>query len=109
MHSRTSSRTYPEGYYIVRLSFKNGPPISLGESRSAASPYRMEQRLVRDSINASEYGDFLAEYENFNHMIKSHSIEIVKPDQHYYIPHHAVLRDSSTTTPYESSSMRRTA
>jgi len=105
MHSRTS-----EGYYIVRLSFKNSPPISLGESRSAAisSLYRMEQRLVRDSINASEYSDFLAEYENFNHMTKSHSIEIVKPDQHYYIPYHAVLRDSSTTTPYESS-MRRTA
>jgi len=47
----------------------------------------MEQHLVRNSINASEYGDFLAEYENLiwsYHMTKSLPTEIVKPDQHYY-------------------------
>jgi len=30
-------------------------------------------------------------------MIKSLPTEIVKPEQIYYIPHHAVLRDSSAT------------
>jgi len=88
-----------EGRYIVRLSFNNGRPISLDESRSVVISRlsRMEQRLVRDPINASEHGDFLAEYENFFNMTKSLPTEIIKPDQHY-IPHHAVLRDSGTTT-----------
>jgi len=59
---------------------------------------RLEQRLIRDSITASEYREFLAEYETLvGPMIKSPSTEIVKPEQTYYIPHHTVLRDSSTT------------
>jgi len=59
---------------------------------------RLEQRLIRDSINASEYREFLAEYETLDHMTKNPSTEIVKPEQTYYIPHHAVLRDNSATT-----------
>jgi len=31
----------------------------------------MEQRLIRDLIKASEYRDFLAEYENLGHMTNS--------------------------------------
>ena len=58
----------------------------------------MEQRLIRDPITISEYREFLAEYETFGHMIKSLPTEIVKSEQTYYIPHHAVLHDSSATT-----------
>jgi len=36
--------------------------------------------------------------ETLGHMIKSLPTEIVKPKQIYYIPHHAVLYDSSATT-----------
>jgi len=51
LHSRT-----PEGRYIVQLPFKNGSPISISESRSIAvsSFCRLEQRLIRDPIIASE-------------------------------------------------------
>ncbi|XP_032689796.1 uncharacterized protein LOC116853053 [Odontomachus brunneus] len=94
-HSRTS-----EGRYIVRLPFKTEPPILIGESRSIAvsSFRRLEQRLSRDPLNASEYREFLAEYKTLGHMIKCPPTEIVKPGQTCYIPHHAVLRDSSATT-----------
>ncbi|XP_029163264.1 uncharacterized protein LOC114934724 [Nylanderia fulva] len=95
----THSRT-PQGRYIVRLPFKTGPPLSLGESRFIAesSLYRLERRFKRNPSIASEYHDFLKEYENLGHMIKIPPTEIVQPDQSYYIPHHAVLRDSSATT-----------
>jgi len=43
----------------------------------------MEQHLIRDPIKASEYHDFLAEYENLGHMTNSLPTEIVKPEQHY--------------------------
>lgn len=94
-HSRTS-----KGRYVVRLPFKNGPPLSLGESRAIAmsSLHRMEQRLQRDPSKASEYHTFLEEYENLGHMTKIEPTEVVKFKQAYYIPHHAVLRDSSATT-----------
>jgi len=73
---------------------------SLSDSHSAAisSFYRMQQRLIRNPINVSENSDFFAEYKNLSYMTKNLPTKIVMPDQHYYIPHHAVLRDSSTTT-----------
>jgi len=66
---------------------------SLGDSRSAAisSFYPMQQHLIRDPINVSENSDFFAEYENFSYMTKNLPTEIMMPDQHYYIPHHAVV------------------
>jgi len=101
-HSRMS-----KGRYIILL-LKNDPFISLGELRSAAisSSYRMKLRLIRHPINVSEYRDFLEEYKNLGHMTNNLRTEIVKPDQHYYILHHAVLCNSSNQQPsaHESSS-----
>jgi len=54
----------------------------------------MDQRLVRDPINASEYGDFFAEYENFDHITKNLPIDIIKPNL-TTSRNHAVLHDSS--------------
>ncbi|XP_018399454.1 PREDICTED: uncharacterized protein LOC108777138 [Cyphomyrmex costatus] len=99
-HFRTTHTRTSNGRYIVRLPFKIGPPISLGESRSNAisSFHSMEQRLLRDTTKASLYRDFLTEYETLGHMTKITPTEIVTSNQVYYIPHHAVLRDSSATT-----------
>jgi len=99
-HFRATHSRISEGYYVVRLPFKNGPPVSLGDSHSAAisSLYHMKQLLKRDLINSLDYRDFLAEYKSLSHMTKSLLIDIDKLDQSYYIPHHAVLRNSSVTT-----------
>ncbi|XP_011691714.1 PREDICTED: uncharacterized protein LOC105452372 [Wasmannia auropunctata] len=66
-HSRTT-----QGRYIVRLPFKNGPPVSLGESRQIASSflYKLENRLCRQPKLASEYNEFLSEYYRLGHMAK---------------------------------------
>jgi len=58
-------------HYIVRLSFKNGSPISIG----ALLLFRAftAWNLIRDRpIIASEYREFLAEYETLGHMTKVH-------------------------------------
>lgn len=88
------------GRYIVRLPFKSGQPIPLDESRNTAesSLKRIEQRLKRDPTIASEYREFLLEYERLGHITKITSELSVDPSWSYYIPHHAVLRDSSATT-----------
>lgn len=95
-HSRTC-----DGRYLVRLPFKTEPPIPLGDSRSTAlsSLQRMEQRLKLNPAKATEYSEFLFEYEQLGHMIQVSPTEsAVDSSQRYYIPHHAVLRDSSATT-----------
>ncbi|XP_029161713.1 uncharacterized protein LOC114933355 [Nylanderia fulva] len=54
-HSRNS-----EGRYIVRLPFKHGPPLNIGESRHSAlqSYLRTESRIKTDSSKSSEYHNF---------------------------------------------------
>jgi len=49
-------------------------------------------------LRSTATSEYLVEYDNFGHMTISFPTEIVNPDQHYYITHHAVLYDSSTTT-----------
>ncbi|XP_071581069.1 uncharacterized protein [Temnothorax nylanderi] len=96
----THSRT-PEGRYVVRLPFKTGPPIDLGESRftALASLVRSERRLLREQNKAALYREFLDEYEKLGHMTKvSDTDSQSSHSQVYYIPHHAVFRESSVTT-----------
>ncbi|XP_071575474.1 uncharacterized protein [Temnothorax nylanderi] len=93
-HSRDS-----EGRYVVRLPFKDGPPIDIGESfKSASLLYRkLESRLRAKPELTREYHAFLREYEALGHM------ELVRdaphaPGQRVYLPHHPVVRESSSTT-----------
>lgn len=87
-----------QGRYIVRLPFKQENPTALGESLSIAlSLYnRTERRLQRLPDISVQYHDFLRGYQLLGHM---RVIEEADPTlQHLYIPHHAVVRDSSSTT-----------
>jgi len=93
-HSRTSS-----GRYIVRLPFKGSVPPEIGETRTIATRMltQMHCRLQRNPELAGQYREFLREYESLGHM------EMVPPDDPVsrstvYIPHHPVMRDSSSTT-----------
>ncbi|XP_071581131.1 uncharacterized protein [Temnothorax nylanderi] len=94
----THSRA-PNGQYIVRLPFKSGPPIDIGDSKkSAIALYsRLESRLRSNPDLAKEYHDFLAEYERLGHMTKA-PLDDPPDGQVVYIPHHAVVREHSATT-----------
>ncbi|XP_039315199.1 uncharacterized protein LOC113005795 [Solenopsis invicta] len=88
----------PDGRYIVRLPFKRGPPIEIGNSRATAEWLlrALHRRLsVRPELKI-EYSQFLCDYESLNHM---HRVtEANDSSQTVYVPHHAVIRDGSATT-----------
>lgn len=91
-HSRDTS-----GRYIVSLPFKADAP-SLGESRDIAlSRFRkLEFRLEKDSSLKANYHSCLQEYLDLDQM------ELCSPPSdnlnHYYIPHHCVVKESSETS-----------
>lgn len=84
------------GQYIARLPFKEKVP-ALGESYSTAlRRFRaLERTLSKDSDRKHQYTNFLREYRELNHMSE---IESDCTGEGYYLPHHAILKQSSITT-----------
>ncbi|XP_065356195.1 uncharacterized protein LOC135950588 [Calliphora vicina] len=85
--------------YAVRLPFKQSP--ELGESYTGALRrfYTMERKF-KSNINLKiAYSDFMSEYISLGHMEPVPNNEINRPAAKvYYLPHHAVLKDTSLTT-----------
>ncbi|KMQ85784.1 hypothetical protein RF55_15454 [Lasius niger] len=98
-HFRTTHTRDEAGRYVLRLPFKQGPPIEIGESRYSAlrSLQHLETRFNSNSTLADEYAAFLNEYEHLGHM-KSVASPDSSTSQIVYIPHHAVIKESSSTT-----------
>lgn len=84
-----------KGQFIVKIPFKENVN-NIGQSRELAISrfYSQERRLAKNEQLRLQYADFMSEYEELGHMKE------IKNDNGsgYYIPHHAVVRDSSITT-----------
>lgn len=93
---KTTER-HVDGKFIVRLPFK-GDVNSLGSTYYVALNRlkTIEKRFSRDPLFKHRYLEFMTEYLNLGHMkeVKSSSIN----ERQYFIPHHGVLKESSTTT-----------
>ncbi|UYV80338.1 hypothetical protein LAZ67_18002516 [Cordylochernes scorpioides] len=88
-----------DGRYSVGLPFKSVP--NLGDSRQNAMKrfLALERKLHKSSNLLQQYKDFMMEYLSLNHMELIPKNERDKPsDKCYYIPHHCVLREQSSTT-----------
>ncbi|XP_076301820.1 uncharacterized protein LOC143219898 [Lasioglossum baleicum] len=98
-HFRANTTRTADGQYVVRLPFRAGPPINIGQSRPLADQiHRSLQRKFRlNSSLASEYRAFLHEYEELGHMRRALSSS-TSPTQAVYMPHHPVFREGSATT-----------
>ncbi|XP_055623180.1 uncharacterized protein LOC129766628 [Toxorhynchites rutilus septentrionalis] len=85
-HSRT-----PEGRYIVCLPRHSNFDQMLGESKSTALRrfLCLEKRLCKEPMLKEHYYSFMSEYLSLGHM---------RFPQTHYLPHHAVLKEASTTT-----------
>ncbi|XP_063988328.1 uncharacterized protein LOC135168255 [Diachasmimorpha longicaudata] len=83
------------GRAVVALPFKADSP-HLGESKELAlRRFRsLECRLDKNPALREQYRAVMKEYLTLNHMSKASDIEIPG----YYLPHHAVLKESSSTT-----------
>ncbi|XP_011685766.1 PREDICTED: uncharacterized protein LOC105448721 [Wasmannia auropunctata] len=92
-YSRTSSDRY-----VVRLPFRR-LPTSFGNSRSIATRAlaRVQRRCALNDEFTGLYSAFLKEYEKLEHMSRVPSNER-EPNLLFYLPHHGVLRETSTTT-----------
>ncbi|XP_046491845.1 uncharacterized protein [Neodiprion pinetum] len=93
----TVSRT-ASGRYVVRLPLKDNS-VELGNSRNPAHQMllRLEKRFGNDAKLKEAYWSFLREYRELGHMRRA----INTPEDNsrvFYLPHHGVVRDSSSTT-----------
>ncbi|XP_068989249.1 uncharacterized protein [Neodiprion pinetum] len=93
----TVSRT-ASGRYVVRLPLKDNS-VELGNSRNPAHQMllRFEKRFGSDAKLKEAYSSLLREYRELGHMRRA--INISKDiSRVFYLPHHGVVRDSSSTT-----------
>ncbi|XP_043481754.1 uncharacterized protein LOC122510878 [Leptopilina heterotoma] len=88
------------GRYMVRLPFKNGPPINIGRSfgRAKLILERVLSRLIEKPKQLEMYREFLNEYLQLGHMCLVKESEYNDSSQIVYLPHHAVIREDSLTT-----------
>ncbi|XP_062533994.1 uncharacterized protein LOC134203021 [Armigeres subalbatus] len=98
-HFRKTVSRSPEGRYIVRLPLKQNALLHLGDNRRSAIRrlHLVEGRLTSNPELGGHYRNFMQEYEELGHMKLVRDYEN-PPSPCYHLPHHAVLREDSTTT-----------
>lgn len=96
LYGKTYTRD-ANGRYTVKMPFKDEYP-NIGESRNRAIArfLQMERKFAIDRKFADEYKKFIDEYIDLGHMVPVQNCN--DTSNCYYIPHQAVIRESSTTT-----------
>ncbi|XP_038106691.1 uncharacterized protein LOC119766301 [Culex quinquefasciatus] len=96
LYSRTVKRG-PDGRYTVSYPKDEDALARMGESRDIA--FRrlqgLERRLEKDPDLRRQYNQFMEEYLELGHMREATDLGEVK---RVFLPHHPVVRESSTTT-----------
>lgn len=98
-HFRDTYQRDQQGRYFVRHPF-NDRKNELGDSREMATKrfLSLERRLDRQPDIKLQYASFMREYESLGHMRAIAVDENEEPGSAYYIPHHCVVKPSSTST-----------
>ncbi|XP_049878083.1 uncharacterized protein LOC126375230 isoform X1 [Pectinophora gossypiella] len=83
------------GRFSVKMPLLEDPEKSLGESYYMAERrfLSLEKKFIKNLDLKNLYRNFINEYEELGHLTK-----INKPSFGYFMPHHAVIRESSETT-----------
>lgn len=94
---RTTHTRASDGRYTVRLPFKEAHP-TLGASQSISERrfHALERKFAAQPQFSTLYHEFMHEYATLDHMSKCQTINLSSP--HYYLPHHGVLKENSSTT-----------
>ncbi|XP_049874134.1 uncharacterized protein LOC126372431 [Pectinophora gossypiella] len=94
-HFVQTTKRESDGRFCVQIPFKESPSL-LGESYEQAKRrfISLEKRLERSPSYKQMYSDFIKEYESLGHMTRT---DTYKP-LNYFLPHHGVFREHSTTT-----------
>lgn len=108
---QTTHKRQPNGKYLVRLPIKSifDSTLTLGKSKYMATKrlYHLESKLNNNPELSNEYSKSINDYFDLNQL----SISTKSEEQHHtynqhgkstymscYLPHHAVIKDTSTTT-----------
>lgn len=94
-HYLTNTTRNENGRYVVSMPF-NENIEELGNSRrnAIAQLLHQERKFVREPELHQRYIDFINEYIGMGHMVECNDSDIEKG---YYLPHHAVMKESTTT------------
>ncbi|GFV21140.1 integrase catalytic domain-containing protein [Trichonephila clavipes] len=92
-----------DGRYILKLPFRDDSSLpfrddsSLGDSKEGALKrfYSLERKLHSNNQLKEQYLEFMEENQNLGHMTPLLS-DVKSP--HYFLPHHGVINDNSSTT-----------
>ncbi|XP_058816823.1 uncharacterized protein LOC131680122 [Topomyia yanbarensis] len=87
------------GRFIVRLPLKDNV-VMLNDCRALALKrfLMLERRLVRNPDLKKQYIEFMREYRDLEHCHEIIEANDPPNQKNYYMPHHAVLRPSSSST-----------
>ncbi|XP_074033086.1 uncharacterized protein [Leptinotarsa decemlineata] len=96
---KTTTR-YPDGKYVVSLPFKS-TNLDFGNTRGIALRrfLSLEKRLSQDKKLCLSYSNVLSDYLQKGHLIKVPPPPVTELTDYFYIPHHAVIKHESSTTP----------
>nr|XP_049706201.1 uncharacterized protein LOC126056614 isoform X3 [Helicoverpa armigera] len=88
-----------DGRFVVTIPLKQDPQV-LGDSFEMAKRrfLSLERKFEREPIFKEKYLSFMKEYEQLGHMTENKVLFPYSDNVNYYLPHHGVLRESSTTT-----------
>lgn len=94
-HFSKTTKRLSDGRFCVKMPLKELPESSLGDSYKMAAKrlFNLEKKLSKNPYLKQQYSDFINEYEALGHLTK-----VNRPKFGHYLPHHAVIRDSSETT-----------
>lgn len=88
-----------DGRFVVMLPTRENFNQLLDNIPNATkSLHYLEKRLEKNENHYNMYRDFMREYEEMNHMKEIDAEEKNPNEKCFYMPHHAVLKPSSTTT-----------
>lgn len=98
-HFRQTFRREEDGRFVVQLPFRKNINL-LGDSRHLAMKrfFLLEKRLANNPEMKKQYQDFIDEYGALNHCNEVYEAEDSSDMQYYYLPHHAVLKPTSSST-----------
>lgn len=95
IHFVQNTKRLPDGRFSVNIPMRESPERVLGDSYRYAHKcfLNLEKKLSKQPKLKQDYAAFIREYEELGHLT-----EIQAPDFHYYLPHHAVIREQSEST-----------
>ncbi|KAK2580695.1 hypothetical protein KPH14_001325, partial [Odynerus spinipes] len=100
-HYANTFKRNEEGRFVVTLPIKNDQLNKLGQSRNIALRrfLTLDRKLTRQPTLMEQYSQFMKEYEDLGHMkLVSEDEEVSVRMPNFYLPHHAIIKESSVTT-----------